>query len=57
MIGEEQCGFRQGRGCADQVFLLKNVSEKYKVLVTFKVGIGKPGNRMDVETMTDLTTT
>ena len=28
-IGEEQCGFRSGRGCVDQVFALKNVCEKY----------------------------
>ena len=25
-IGEEQCGFRQGRGCMDQVFAIKHVS-------------------------------
>ena len=28
-IGEEQCGFRQGRGCMDQVFDVKQVCEKY----------------------------
>merc|ERR1711911_567486 len=28
MIGEEQCGFRVGRGCVDQVFSLKQLSEK-----------------------------
>ena len=28
-IGEEQCGFRQGRGCMDQVFAVRQVSEKY----------------------------
>ena len=28
-IGEEQCGFRQGRGCMEQVFALWQVCEKY----------------------------
>ena len=28
-IGEEQCGFMQGRGCMDQVFSVKQVCEKY----------------------------
>ena len=28
-IGEEQCGFRQGRGCMDQVFAVTQVCEKY----------------------------
>ena len=28
-IGEEQCGFRQGRRCMDQVFVLRQVCEKY----------------------------
>ena len=27
-IGEEQCGFRRGRGCVDQVFVVKQVCEK-----------------------------
>ena len=26
---EEQCGFRSGRGCADQVFAMKQMSEKF----------------------------
>ena len=28
-IGEEQCGLRQGRGCMDQVFAVRQVCEKY----------------------------
>ena len=28
-IGEEQCGFRQGRVCIDQVFAVRQVCEKY----------------------------
>ena len=29
VMEEEQCGFRQGRGCMDQVFAVKQVCEKY----------------------------
>ena len=29
--GEEQCGFRQGRGCMDQVIAVSQVCEKYRV--------------------------
>ena len=29
IIGEEQSGFRQGRGCMDQVFAVRQVCEKY----------------------------
>ena len=28
-IGEEQCGFGQGRGCMDQEFAARQVCEKY----------------------------
>ena len=28
-IVEEQCGFRQGGGCMDQVFAVRQVCEKY----------------------------
>ena len=29
-IGEEQCLFRQGRGCMDQVFAVRQVCKKYR---------------------------
>ena len=29
LIGEEQCKFRSGRGCVDQVFVMKQISEKF----------------------------
>ena len=29
VIGEEQCGFKQGRGCMDQVFAVRQVCEKH----------------------------
>ena len=29
VIEEEQCGFRQGRGCIDQVFAVRQVCENY----------------------------
>ena len=29
--GEEKCGFRQGRGCMDQVFAVRQVCNKYLV--------------------------
>ena len=28
-IGEEQCGLRQGRGCMDQVFAVRQLCEKH----------------------------
>ena len=28
-IGEEQCGFQQGRGCMDQLLAIRQVPEKY----------------------------
>ena len=29
LIVEEQCGFRSGRGCVDQVLAMKQMSEKF----------------------------
>ena len=28
-IGEEQCGFRKGRGCVDQIFVVRQLCEKF----------------------------
>ena len=30
-MGEEKCGFRQGRGCMDQVLAIREVYEKYSL--------------------------
>ena len=29
-IGEEQCGYRQSKGCMDQEFAVRQVHEKYQ---------------------------
>ena len=48
-IGEEKCGFRQGRGCMDQVFAVRQVCEKY--LANGKVVFGE---FMDLEKPCDI---
>ena len=44
-MGEEQCGYRQGRECMDQVFAVRQVYEKYlangKVVIQVVYGFGK----------------
>ena len=30
MVGEEQCGFRNGRGCIDQVFVMRQLAERFE---------------------------
>merc|ERR1712002_206763 len=55
MIGEEQCGFRTGRGCVDQVFTLKQVSEKYiakgRNLHVAYMDLEKANDRVDRDAM------
>ena len=54
-IGEEQCGFRNGRGCIDQVYTLKQLSEKYvgkrKDLYVAYMDLEKAYDRIDREAM------
>lgn len=55
LIGEEQCGFRSGRGCVDQVFVLKQMSEKCvdknKSLYVAYMDLEKAYDRIDREAM------
>ena len=55
LIGEEQCGFRSGRGCVDQVFVMKQMSEKFvgknKSLYVAYMGLEKAYDRVDREAM------
>ena len=55
MVGEEQCGFRMGRGCVDQVFTLKQLSEKYvgkgKDLYVAYMDLEKAYDRIDRDAM------
>ena len=50
-IGEEQCGFREGRGCVDQIFAVRHLCEKYlgvskKVYMAF-MDLEKAYDRID----------
>ena len=55
LIGEEQCGFRSGRGYVDQVFVMKQVSEKFvnenKSLYVAYMDLEKVYDRVDRESM------
>lgn len=55
MIGEEQCGFRSGRGCVDQVFALRQLSEKHlsigKCLNVAYMALEKAYDRIDRNAM------
>ena len=55
LIGEEHCGFRSGRGCVDQVFVMKQMSEKFvdkdKSLYVAYMDLEKAYHRVDRETM------
>ena len=55
LIGEEQCGFRSGRGCVDQVFVMKQMSEKFvdknKSLYVAYMDLEKAYDRVDREAM------
>ena len=55
MIGEEQCGFRSGRGCVDQVFVMKQLSEKMvdkkKSLYAAYMDLEKAYDRIDRDAM------
>ena len=55
MIGEEQCGFRSGRGCVDQVFVMRQLSEKMidkkKSLYAAYMDLEKAYDRIDRDAM------
>ena len=54
LIGE-QCGFRSGRGCVDQVFVMKQMSEKFvdknKSLYVAYMNFERAYDRVDTDTM------
>ena len=51
LVGEEQCGFRSGRECDDQVFVIKQMSEKFvdkdKSLYVAYMDLEKAYDRVD----------
>ena len=55
LIGEEQCGFRRGRGCVDQIFTMRQLSEKFvskgKSLYVAYMDLEKAYDRIDREAM------
>ena len=55
LIGEDQCRFRSGRGCVDQMFVMKQMSEKFveknKSLYVAYMDLEKVYDRVDREAM------
>ena len=55
LIGKEQCGFRSGKGCADQVFVMTQMSGKFvnknKSLYVVFMDLEKVYDRVDTEAM------
>ena len=58
MVGEEQCSFRKGRGCVDQIFTLRQMCEKIcekgKQLYLCFVDLEKAYDRVDREGVWDV---
>lgn len=52
-MGEEQCGFRDGRGCVDLVFTLKILAEKFsekkKDVIVYFLDLEKAYDRVQRE--------
>ena len=55
LIGEEKCGFKSGRGCVDQVCVMKQMSEKFvdkdKRLYIGYMDVEKAHDRIDRKAM------
>ena len=55
LVGEEQCGFRKGRGCIDQVFVMRQLTEKFvskgKCLYASFMDLEKAYDRIDRRAM------